>query len=107
MFGPVLCGRSHDADLNGRPIVTRLAGWLPRRQPGQPPYVRAVDPDDVRVPRWLLRACGRNPAVFHREEAALFESTGLAPAEVLTYRTLLRLPSVSVGDLAGRLSMSI
>jgi DNA-binding MarR family transcriptional regulator/DNA-binding CsgD family transcriptional regulator len=42
-----------------------------------------------------------------REEAATLESTGLAPAEALTYRTLLRFPSVSVGDLAGRLSMSI
>jgi len=41
------------------------------------------------------------------EEAATLESTGLAPAEALTYRTLLRFPAVSVGDLAGRLSMTI
>ena len=37
----------------------------------------------------------------------MFEATGLAPAEVLTYRTLLRLPSDSISDLAGRLSLPI
>jgi len=41
------------------------------------------------------------------EGAATLESTGLAPAEALAYRTLLRSPAASARDLAGRLGMSV
>jgi sugar-specific transcriptional regulator TrmB len=51
--------------------------------------------------------CVRSPAVLRPGEAATLESIGLAPAEVLAYRMLLRSPTASIADLATRLRMPI
>jgi sugar-specific transcriptional regulator TrmB len=105
-LGRVTYGRSHEAGSGGRPMVARLVGWLPRRHP-RPACVRTCR-GDLSQPRrrgWPTRPASAVRRSVDRGEAATLESAGLAPTEALTYRTLLRSPTVSVDDLVSRLGL--
>lgn len=94
-----------------RPTPTVGRWWLgspggPRRHPAGP-RTRTGRGDLGGRGHGLASACARSPAVLDRGEAATLESMGLAPAEALTYRTLLRWSTASIVDLATRLRMPI